>query len=115
MKIANNRINSFKLDKFSLRFFLLIRKIRKKHIIGTIPNEYSISCLPNGIIDMMFSLKKFSSTLKKNEEKKIFIQLKKEVNSVGGYCRGKLDRKNKLENILDKEMEKPKSKDCTNL
>ena len=100
-----------KFLKFILKSFLWNKAIKNNDIIGTILKEYSISCFPKEIIEVKFSLKYFWSASKKKDKKKFFKYPKKELNSVGGYSLGKLDNKNKLETILDREIKNPNNKE----
>ena len=87
----------------------------KNKINGTILKVYSISCKPNGNIEFILSLKSSWLGLIKKDKKNVFINEEKEINSVAKYCLGKFLRKNKLETILDNEIETPRIKDIKKL
>ena len=84
-----------------------MKKTKDKRINGTMLIPYSISWTPKGNIEVILSLKYFSFGFIKNDKKNVFIKEKKEANSVGGYCLGKLFKKNKTAVIFDREIKIP--------
>ena len=76
---------------------------------------YSISWMPNGIIDVILSLKYCLFGFIKKDKKNVLMKEKKDWNSVAEYFLGKLFKKNKVAVIFDKEIEIPNNKDKINL
>ena len=63
----------------------------------------------------MFSLKLFWLGFTKKDTKKVLKKDIKELNSVAGYCLGKLLKKNKLDVIFENEINVPSTRDWKNL
>ena len=94
---------------------MFIKKTKKINIRGIILTEYSISWIPNGNMELMFSLKLFWLGFTKKDTKKVLKKDIKELNSVAGYCLGKLLKKNKLDVIFENEINVPSTRDWKNL
>ena len=77
--------------------------------------EYSISWIPKGNMELILSLKLFWLGFTKKDKKKVLKKDAKELNSVAGYCLGKLLKKNKLDVIFESEINVPSTKDWKNL